>query len=145
MTITDFLNSLKIIHDASDDYTWLAIGAGVLCICLTLLLLFVIIDILGSFRADSADNAIGIKIGAVLGMTTIIVFAIWGAIHSFTTPAYKLEWIVSTENIDVSSLYQYFEIESAPIANTVQIIPKGEFYDTISEWYVTHKPLVAPL
>ena len=133
MTLTDFLDSLTIINDASVDHTDAGIISGLALLGVSCIIICMLFSIFREYRGIKFDVQI---VFIIIGLLVLSAICIWGAVHLFSAPGYKLEWIISTENTDASLIYQYFEVKSAPISNTVEVTPKSEFYLEILEWYM---------
>lgn len=135
MTFTDFLNSLTFIHDATTDTTVLKVVVGVIAIIFAAsCLVFALHAVRYLYNYGFEGTALA---GVISGLFMCTLF-VFGATQCFSLPALSLQWIVSTDNVDSLTLYTYFSVDSAPIDGTVEITPKGEFYQEALAWYTTN-------
>lgn len=135
MTFTDFLNSLTFIHDTTTDTTVLKVVVGVIAIILAAACLVFALHAVRYLYNYGFEGTTLAGVISGLFMCTLFVF---GAIQCFSLPTLSLQWIVSTDNVDSLKLYTYFKVNSAPIDGTVEITPKGEFYQEAIAWYTTN-------
>lgn len=135
MTLTDFLDSLTIAHDATTNTT---VVNSVICAiagALTLFLLGLVVYCVHMLYEEGFNAIVLFGIISALGLSAFFIYAI---VHNFSLPALSIRWIVSTEDTDVSLLYQYFEVKTAPVTDTVEITPKEEIYQEALAWYQMH-------
>ena len=127
--ISEFLDTLTILKDETSDLsiTNYIVGA-ILLLCAIILL---IVSIHALYYSSNHTSCISLAIFSLI-MCAFIVFI---AISIILAAQIHIKLIISTENIDISTLYTYFIVSDASIDNTVTISPTKEYYNKVLELY----------
>ena len=127
--ISEFLDTLTILKDETSDLSITNYIVGALLLLCAIILLIVSIHAL--YYSSNHTSCISLAIFSLI-MCAFIIFI---AISIILAAQIHIKLIISTENIDISTLYTYFIVSDASIDNTVTISPTKEYYNKVLEWY----------
>ena len=132
MTITEFLDSLIILNDETVNLSIVNCCFCVLLITIIIALILMMTIIIKEYLCKQFDGEM-LFICIILFIFFVVLVVVLYSILS--TPFTNIYLIISTDNVDKTTLYKYFKISNAPMDDTVKITPKPEFYKETFEWY----------